>query len=89
MRAKIRHKVVGGKKLKGARQPDVGRRVWMSRGMRIEHHDKLRKIAAFLPKDKPWAATITNAHDLVLEAGLPLVMAQLGIPNEETVPLVG
>ena len=58
----------------------------MSRGMQIAHHDKLRKIAAFLPKDKPWGATITKAHDLVMERGLPMVMAELGIPEGETLP---
>lgn len=58
----------------------------MSRGMQIDHHDKLRKIAAFLPKDKPWGATITKAHDLVMARGLPIVMAELGIPVEELPP---
>lgn len=77
-----RARVVAGKKRPAQKIPE-GRRVWMSRGMQIEHHDKLRKIAAFLPKDKPWGATITKAHDLVLARGLPLVMAELGIPNED------
>lgn len=86
MRAKTRSKVMGVKKKIGLRQPKEGRRVWMSRGMKIEHHDKLRKIAGFIPKEGPWTSTMTNAHDLVMEAGLPLVMEKLGIPNEETLP---
>lgn len=67
--------------VKAAKPVENGRRVWMSRGMRVEHHEALRKIAAFLPKDKPWGATISRAHDVVLEAGLPIVMERLGIPQ--------
>lgn len=91
MRAKSRGQVtvrkVRAKRGEGKRQPAEGRRVWMSRGMKIAHHDKLRKIAGFIPKEGPWTSTMTNAHDLVMEAGLPIVMERLGIPLvEEPLP---
>lgn len=88
MRAKTQRQVskVKAKKGEGRRKPEEGRRVWMSRGMRVEHHEKLRKIAGFIPKEGPWTSTMTNAHDMVMEAGLPVVMEKLGIPIEETLP---
>jgi hypothetical protein len=63
-----------GKTRRTTQQPAPGRRVWMTRGLRPDHHDRLRKVAAFLPK-----GTIQMAHDRVLEAGLPVVERELGI----------
>ena len=57
------------------------RRLWMTRGLREDHHARLKKIAAFIgPK-----ATMREAHDRVLEAGLPKVELELGLrpPNAE------
>lgn len=65
----------------GANAPEVPRRLWMTRGLREDHHARLKKIAAFIgPK-----ATIREAHDRVLEAGLPKVELELGLrpPNAE------
>jgi len=65
----------------GASGRDVPRRLWMTRGLREDHHARLKKIAAFIgPK-----ATMREAHDRVLEAGLPKVELELGLrpPNAE------
>lgn len=57
-----------------------GRRKWMTRGLQVEHHDRLRKVAAFMP-----GGTIQAAHDLVLDAGLPIIEQRLGIPSPAVV----
>lgn len=69
------------KKPQPPKQALPGRRIWMTRGLRPEHHARLRKIAAFMPRIPPESGTVQGAHDLVLEAGLPIIEARLGIPD--------
>ena len=47
----------------------------MTRGLREDHHARLKKIAAFIGAK----ATVREAHDRVLEAGLPVVEREVGL----------
>lgn len=56
--------------------PEPERRLWMTRGLREDHHARLKKIAAFIGA----RATVREAHDRVLAAGLPVVEREVGLP---------
>lgn len=58
------------------RRAKVGRRAWTTRSMATTHYDRLRIVAAHLPKVGK-ASTMEAAHDLVMEKGLALLEKEL------------
>lgn len=74
------------KKKRKVLQAKLGHRIWMTRGLKEEHHAGLRKVASFMPRvvveGKYTSGTIQAAHDLVVTLGLRAAYAQLGIPEE-------